>query len=119
MTEPKPAYDIGKLSDLERTFVGNWSLMGNGQMPAHDTRFHPTRKWRFDFCWHSASVAVECEGGIWTRGRHTRRKGFRSDVDKYNAATAMGFKIFRCTADMLRDDPYSFVEMVRKAIEGV
>lgn len=65
--------------------------------PVREYKFHPDRKWRFDFAWPDAMLAVELEGGIWTGGAHTRGKHFVSDCEKYNAATKMGWKILRYT----------------------
>ncbi len=58
-------------------------------------RFHEERKWRFDFAVPEHRVAVEIEGGIYVQGRHNRGKGYQSDLDKYNAATACGWRVFR------------------------
>jgi hypothetical protein len=63
--------------------------------------FHPTRKWRFDYAVLEHKVAIEVEGGVWTRGRHTRPQGFLCDVEKYNAGTLLGWRIFRVTPDDL------------------
>jgi len=60
-------------------------------------KFHPTRKWRFDFAFPEKMLAVEIEGGVWTGGRHTRGKGFVSDMEKYNAAAALGWTVMRFT----------------------
>lgn len=60
-------------------------------------RFHPRRKWRFDYAIPAHKIAIEVEGGVWTRGRHTRPKGFLGDMDKYNAAAVMGWRLLRCT----------------------
>jgi hypothetical protein len=60
-------------------------------------RFHPRRRWRFDWAWPSARVALEIEGGAWTQGRHTRGKGFVADMEKYNAATLAGWRVLRVT----------------------
>lgn len=46
-------------------------------------------------------IALEVEGGVWTQGRHTRPQGFLGDVDKYNTATLMGWRLFRTTPEML------------------
>ncbi len=59
-------------------------------------RFHEKRKWRFDFANLENKLAIEIEGGI-----YTRPKGFINDIEKYNTATAMGWKVFRCTTDNL------------------
>jgi very-short-patch-repair endonuclease len=58
-------------------------------------RFHPTRKWRFDFAIPSRKIAIECEGGVWTGGRHTRGSGAIGDMEKYNAAAKLGWFVFR------------------------
>ena len=65
-------------------------------------RFHPTRPWRFDYAWPSEKVALEVEGGAWTKGRHTRGKGFLADMEKYNAATILGWRLLRSTPKQLK-----------------
>ena len=60
-------------------------------------KFHPKRKWRFDFVVVPVSekIAIEVEGGIWSQGRHVRGNGFMKDVEKYNAAATMGWCVLR------------------------
>ena len=58
-------------------------------------RFLQTRRFRFDYCLPSIMVAIEIEGGVFTNGRHTRGVGFMNDMEKYNLATSMGWRIFR------------------------
>jgi very-short-patch-repair endonuclease len=65
-------------------------------------RFHPIRKWRFDFALTEHRIGLEVEGGIWIQGRHTRGKGYESDLRKANEATRMGWRIFRFTTNMVR-----------------
>ena len=48
-----------------------------------------------------ARVAVEVEGGTWGRGRHSRGGGYSADCEKYNAAVAAGWAVFRVTGDMI------------------
>ena len=62
------------------------------------------RRWRFDFAWPAEQVAAEVEGGIWSRGRHVRGTGFENDCEKYNAATLLGWRVFRFTRGMLEAD---------------
>jgi hypothetical protein len=38
---------------------------------------------------------MEVEGGIWTKGRHTRGKGYVNDMLKYNAGLELGWMILR------------------------
>lgn len=58
-------------------------------------KFHEERNWRADFLITGTKILVEVEGGIWSGGRHTRGKGFIADMEKYNAAAVMGFKVLR------------------------
>jgi very-short-patch-repair endonuclease len=53
--------------------------------------------WRFDFAWPEKSLALEFEGGVFANGRHIRGAGFRDDCEKYNEATALGWKVLRVT----------------------
>lgn len=64
-------------------------------------QFHPTRKWRFDYAIPEHKIALEVEGGVFTNGRHVRPQGFLGDVDKYNCAALMGWRLFRVTPDTL------------------
>jgi very-short-patch-repair endonuclease len=74
--------------------------MNIGGVPEY--RFHPTRKWRFDFAWPENKRAMEVEGGVWTGGRHTRGSGFLKDCEKYNAAASLGWRVFRFTPIQVR-----------------
>lgn len=64
--------------------------------PVQEYRFHPVRRWRFDYAWPDLLVALEVEGGVWTGGRHTRGSGFKGDMEKYNTATVLGWRVLRC-----------------------
>ena len=69
--------------------------------PVREYRFHPTRKWRADYAWPKYMLILEVEGGIWKRGRHNRAVGFKKDMEKYNAASRMGYTLLRYTPDEL------------------
>lgn len=82
-------------------------------VPVKEHVFHPTRKWRFDYAWPEYKVALEVEGGIWMRGRgaHSRPQGIERDIEKYNAAVVLGWRVLRVvptdlhrkiTTDLLR-----------------
>ena len=72
--------------------------------PICEFTFHPTRLWRFDYAWPECWVALEVEGGIFSGGRHTRGAGFLKDMEKYNEATRLGWRVLRCTPSTLLSD---------------
>ena len=61
-------------------------------------KFHPIRKWRFDYAIPDHKIALEVEGGVWTGGRHTSSVGFMKDMEKYNTATLLKTLNFLKTA---------------------
>lgn len=65
-------------------------------------KFHQKRKWRADFHLIGKKILIEVEGGIWSGGRHTRGKGYIRDMEKYNAATALGYRIFRYSTEQVK-----------------
>ena len=65
-------------------------------------KFHPERKWRADFHLIGKKILIEVEGGIWSGGRHTRGKGYIGDIEKYNAATMMGYQVIRFSTDQVK-----------------
>lgn len=69
--------------------------------PDREVRFHPTRKWRFDYAFPDAKIAVEREGGVFIQGRHTRGSGFVKDLEKYNCAVLAGWRVLRYTPQQL------------------
>ena len=92
-------------SNLERLFARLVVMFGLPE-PVAEYRFHPERRWRFDYAWPElGAVAVELEGGTWVQGRHTRGGGFEKDCIKYNAAVLLGWRVLRFTRGMLDVDP--------------
>lgn len=79
--------------------------------PVREFRFAPPRLFRFDFAWPERGLALECEGGTFMRGRHSRGVGMRSDAEKYNLAILEGWYVARVTGDMVRDgSAFSFLQ---------
>ena len=79
-------------------------------------RFHPTRRWRFDYAFPELKIAVEVEGGVYIQGRHTRGSGFIKDMEKYNTAASMGWTIIRVTPDEKLSA--KTVDLLRKTLES-
>ncbi|MFN4186709.1 MAG: DUF559 domain-containing protein [Acinetobacter johnsonii] len=77
-------------------------------------KFHPSRKWRADFHLKDKKILVEVEGGIWSNGRHTRGKGYLGDLEKYNAATMMGYQVIRFSTEQVKSG--KAIEQILKLI---
>lgn len=82
--------------------------------PEREFVFHPERKWRFDFCFPEAMVALEVEGGTWVRGRHARPKGFAEDCVKYSEAALAGWTLLRVTGEHI--DSGQALEWLRRGL---
>ena len=65
-------------------------------------KFCQDRKWRADFHLVDKMILIEVEGGIWSNGRHTRGKGYLGDMEKYNAATVMGYQVLRFSTEQVK-----------------
>lgn len=73
------------------------------------------RQWRFDFAWADQRIAAEVEGlvampatvagrrTVILTGRHASPEGYKGDVDKYNAATLLGWRLLRFHQDLIRN----------------
>lgn len=71
---------------------------GKGLILSREYMFDEERDWRFDWCILSLKVAVEYEGIISSKSRHTTITGFTGDTEKYNSAQQQGWKVLRFTA---------------------
>ncbi|MEN8416062.1 DUF559 domain-containing protein [Acinetobacter radioresistens] len=80
-------------------------------------KFHPKRHWKADFHMTGTKILVEIEGGIWTGGRHTRGKGFIHDMEKYNAATVLGYQVLRFSTEQVKSG--LAVRQIEKMVGGV
>lgn len=61
-------------------------------------RFHDKRKFRFDIALVEHKVAIEYEGIMANKSRHTNVVGYTTDADKYNLAQCLGWRVLRYTA---------------------
>lgn len=82
--------------------------------PEHAFAKHLGRRFRFDYAFIPQRLAVEVEGGVWTRGRHTRGSGFLKDMEKYNLAAELGWRLIRVTPQQL--PTLATVELIRRAL---
>ncbi|MFA5849956.1 MAG: hypothetical protein WC833_08735 [Bacteroidales bacterium] len=95
-------------------------------------RFDEVRMWRFDYAITTHKIALEVEGGAFKKrtykskrtgekittigGRHNSAEGFLNDMEKYNAATLQGWRVFRVTPENLLKN--STLNLLHEAIKG-
>lgn len=91
----KPTYNSADTLVRRRLF---YALLEQERLPLPEAehKFHPKRQWMFDYAWPRYQVALEVEGGVWSGGRHTQASGFLLDMEKYNTASIMGWRLVRC-----------------------
>lgn len=68
-------------------------------------KFHPKRKWRFDFVLKpiKTKIAIEVNGGHWIKGRHNHGNNYVKDLEKLNTAQLMGWIVLQYVPDNLAD----------------
>lgn len=108
------------MSDLEEKFMDQLidaGLHTSTTGLVRELRFARSvgRQWRLDFAFTEHSVAVEVDGGSWVGGRHTRGVGFDADCQKLSTAAAMGWRVLRVNARMIKDG--SALILTKQALE--
>jgi very-short-patch-repair endonuclease len=103
------------MTDKADLFHTYWSTLApDAPQPEREYRFALPRKFRFDFCWHHAQLAVEIDGGRFAPmgGRHA------GDVDKLklNIAVLKGWRVLRYSPQMIEEDPLRCVNEVLTAL---
>lgn len=84
--------------------------------PVLEHKFHPTRNWRFDVAWPAFKLAIEIDGGVWVGGRHNASAGFVKDMEKFNSASILGWRILHTTPTHFLT--YDTVDMVKRAMRA-
>jgi len=69
-----------------------WVLVGSGFTYEKEILFHPTRKWRFDYAIPELKIFIEYNGIMSDKSGHTTIKGYSDNMEKYNAATCLGWR---------------------------
>jgi very-short-patch-repair endonuclease len=103
------------MSELEIAFDALWARLGYPPIWTPEYRFAPPRRFRFDRAMPAVRVAVELDGGTWSRGRHVRGDGYERDCEKTNLASERGWRVFHLTRSMLENDPARWLEMIAEA----
>lgn len=102
------------ISKLEEEFASQLELVGIvGWEREYKFAAAIGRRWMFDFAWPGRMIAVEIEGGVHSGGRHTRGDGFTKDCEKYNAATRLGWDVYRFPGGQVKTgEALQFTEIV-------
>lgn len=79
------------------TYLENQIIDAGLPKPVREYKFHPTRRFRFDFCWPIIKFACEVDGNVYHRSRHTSGAGYSKDCEKFAFATIEGYRIIRVT----------------------
>lgn len=100
---------------MNEKLVLNDLILQTGFEVIPEYKFHPSRRFRFDWFIKLNStvpgVAVEYEGGIFSKGRHVTGKGFNNDCIKYNLAQSLGIPVLRYTVLSLDNPEHVFNEI--------
>jgi very-short-patch-repair endonuclease len=101
-------------------FANLWRNLGDPSIEwLREHRFHPERRWRFDFAHLPSLVAVEIEGVTHYGNRvsrHQTARGFGKDIEKYNAAVEHGWRVLRYTQHDLTKRPVQVVAQITSVI---
>ncbi len=73
--------------------------------PVYEHQFCLERKWRFDLAFLPFApgnrVAIEVQGGLWTKGAHVRPARMIAEFEKWNTAASLNWRILFVTPDQL------------------
>ena len=83
-----------------------WLFLKHGHPDewVREFKFHPTRRWRFDFALPYMRLAVEVDGLVYgdDKGGHQTAKGYENDRTKDLEAQCLGWQILRVTPKMIK-----------------
>lgn len=101
---------------LEDRFAASWEYLG-GMPLQREYKFHPKRRWRFDFAHVPTKTAFEIMGGLYqAQSGHRSKEGVSRDYEKMNAAQEMGWQVFSVTSANLNDA--GFIEGLINYVRG-
>ncbi len=101
-TKRKPRQEMSTKTKKPSTFTALCKAHGLTE-PVSEYEFATEigRKWRFDHCWPDIELALEIEGNVWAsvngkKSRHFHGQGILDDMEKYNWAAILGWRVLRC-----------------------
>ena len=105
-------------SELEDIFATQLDAVGlDGYVREYQAI--PGRRFRFDFCWVKERLAVEIQGGTYSRGAHARPLGIKRDYEKGNLAIKYGWRVLQFDEDMVKSgQALDFTEKMLRGDNG-
>jgi very-short-patch-repair endonuclease len=118
----------GELNKLQIKAILN-TIFGEERVTV-EHRFHPVRRWRFDYAVEEIKLAVEYNGHGGFVGKagasgHSSIKGITNDAEKMNSAIAAGWRVLAFTAlhfkynDRIRHNLTDVRETIMNALAGM
>ena len=76
-----------------------WLQHGHPHPWVREFKFHPRRKWRFDFANRQTRLAIEVDGVVYgsRKGGHQTPLGIERDREKDAEAMMLGWRVLRVT----------------------
>jgi hypothetical protein len=102
----KPKIKIVKISIEKQTielFLKQFKEKGLIDDYVTELQFDNVRKFRFDWAVPSLKIGIEYEGIMSAKSRHTTINGYSKDIEKYNLAITLGWRVIRYTAKNYKD----------------
>ena len=90
-------------------------MVQSGLIESYETEYQFTkeRKFRFDWFIPSLDLALEYEGIMSEKSRHTTITGYTGDINKYNIALTLGFLVLRYNA-LNYQNAYNDIEKIKE-----
>jgi len=90
-------------------------MIQSGLIKSYETeyKFSKERKFRFDWFIPDFNLALEYEGIMSEKSRHTTVTGYTGDINKYNLALTLGFLVLRYNA-LNYQNAYDDIEKIKE-----
>lgn len=104
-------------SKIEKIFLTLWEKTYPLVILDREVQLIPGRRFRFDFVHTPSRVAVEIQGGTYSRSpkAHGTGVGLDRDYEKYNLAQYHGYLVFQLSCKMING---LWVELIYEAINS-
>lgn len=88
-----------------------------GCCPEYEFATELGRKWRWDFAWPDQRIAVEIDGGIWTRGAHGDPQRILDNMEKRNHGALLGWRVLSFTPQQVLKSTHA-IDFTRRVLSS-